>query len=195
MMVKICGITNEADAVASAQAGASALGFNFYSRSPRYIRPEAAANIGVGLRLLRVGVFVNESPATIEAVARIARLDIAQLHGTEASGMFPDMPVWKAFRVTPEWEPGILDEYPTAEAFLLDGPVPGSGEHFDWSRAKGLGRRIILAGGLDPDNVMEAIRQVEPWGVDACSRLESSPGVKDHQKILRFTQAARMVAI
>jgi phosphoribosylanthranilate isomerase len=195
MMVKICGITNERDAVASAQAGASALGFNFYSGSPRFISPGAAARIGIGLRVLRVGIFVNESPATIEEIARIASLDVAQLHGGEAPDTLPGMPVWKAFRITAEWDPEILDAYSAAEAFLLDGPAPGSGGQFDWNRAKGLGRRIILAGGLGPDNVAEAIRQVEPWGVDACSRLESSPGVKDHEKVQRFTRAARMVTI
>jgi phosphoribosylanthranilate isomerase len=182
MIVKICGITNREDALAAVDAGATALGFNFYSKSPRYITPDLAAEISAGLPVLTVGVFVDTLSAT--------SMDVLQLHGSETPADIPaGKRVWKAFRVTPEWNPDAMAAYESAEAFLLDGPGPGTGESFDWSRASGL-KRIILAGGLGPDNVAEAIRQVRPWGVDACSRLESAPGRKDHDKMRRFVRAA-----
>lgn len=186
MMVKICGITNREDAVAAIEAGASALGFNFYPGSPRYITPEKAAEIGDGLDVLKVGVFVDD-PHTAE-IAAIARIDIIQLHGNESS-IPAGHRVWKAFRVTSQWSESEMDAHP-AEAFLLDGPAPGCGEPFDWTRATGLNRKIILAGGLDAENVGIAIQQVKPWGVDACSRLESAPGIKDHEKVRRFIRVA-----
>ncbi len=170
--------------------GASALGFNFYSQSPRFVEPEHAANIADGLTTLRAGVFVNEAPARILEIVSIARLDIVQLHGEErADGLPSGLRIWKAFRVGDGWSPALLDEYP-AEAFLLDGPEPGSGESFDWRMARNLPHRIVLAGGLGPDNVADAIRTVRPWGVDACSRLESSPGHKDQKTMRRFIDAA-----
>src|SRR5688572_16532064 len=97
-MIKICGITNREDALAAAEAGASALGFNFYPKSPRFIRPEVAAVLSDGLSVIRVGVFVDEPPERIDEIARIAHLDIAQLHGTEAPDQMPNVRVWKAFR-------------------------------------------------------------------------------------------------
>jgi phosphoribosylanthranilate isomerase len=190
MMIKICGMTNREDAVAAADAGATALGFNFYPQSPRYITPEHAAAIGSGLSVLKVGVFVDEPPARIEEIARAARLDIAQLHGSERPDQMPDLPVWKAFRATIDWTPDLFDSY-KADAYLLDGVEPGSGQVFCWKRAEALRYRIILAGGLDETNVGEAIRTLDLWGVDACSRLERAPGLKDHQKMLRFVKAAR----
>ena len=190
MMIKICGITNRADAIAAVEAGATALGFNFYSRSPRCITPEQAAEIGRGLDVLKVGVFVDEPSSKVEAVARTAGLDVAQLHGHEPPEQLPGMRVWKAFRASAELTPELFHAYPV-EAFLLDGPEPGTGVTFTWSHAEGLKHRIIVAGGLDDTNVAEAIRALTPWGVDACSRLESAPGIKDHQKVLRFVRAAR----
>lgn len=182
MMVKICGITNREDALAAVDAGATALGFNFYPKSPRYITPELAAEISAGLPVLTVGVVVDSLPATT--------VDVLQLHGNESPADVPaGNRVWKAFRVTPEWNPDTMSAFDGVEAFLLDGPAPGTGVSFDWSRATGL-KRIILAGGLGPDNVAEAIRQVRPWGVDACSKLESTPGRKDHNKMRRFVRAA-----
>ena len=182
MMIKICGITNREDALAAVDAGASALGFNFYPKSPRYITPQAAAEIASDLPVLKVGVFVDHLQPTT--------MDVLQLHGNESA---EDMPagrrVWKAFRVTPEWDPSAMSAYANVEAFLLDGPAPGTGESFDWKRATGM-RQIILAGGLGPDNVAEAIRQARPWGVDACSKLERAPGLKDHEKMRRFVRAA-----
>jgi phosphoribosylanthranilate isomerase len=187
MMVKICGITNREDAVAAVEAGASALGFNFYPKSPRFITPSVAAEISAGLNILKVGVFVNEGDTS--KIAMQVNLDIIQLHGDETPGDIPpNFRVWKAFKVTPDWDATVTSRF-IVEAFLLDGPTPGEGEPFDWTRAAGM-RKIILAGGLGPDNVAEAIRQARPWGVDACSRLERAPGIKDHDKMRRFVRAA-----
>lgn len=183
MMVKICGITNREDALAAVDAGATALGFNFYRKSPRYIAPDSAAEIARDLPVLTVGVVVDEIPAT-------TTMQILQLHGNESpQDVPPGKRVWKAFRVTPEWDASAMALYAGVEAFLLDGPAPGTGEAFDWKRAAGM-RHVILAGGLGPDNVAEAIRQAQPWGVDACSKLERAPGLKDHDKMRRFVRAA-----
>lgn len=187
MMIKICGITNRQDALAAVEAGATALGFNFYPRSPRYVTPEKAAVIAAHVGILKVGVFVDDPDAA--QIAEQAGMDVVQMHGSETPSQIPsNRRVWKAFRVTPDWDPAVLSDYPV-EAFLLDGPAPGSGASFDWRRAAGL-PKIILAGGLGADNVAEAIRQVQPWGVDACSRLERAPGIKDYVKMRSFIQAA-----
>jgi indole-3-glycerol phosphate synthase/phosphoribosylanthranilate isomerase/anthranilate synthase/indole-3-glycerol phosphate synthase/phosphoribosylanthranilate isomerase len=190
VMVKICGITNREDAVAAVQAGASAIGFNFYARSPRYITPQTAAEIGRGLNVLKVGIFVDETPQRVEEIARTAGIDVAQLHGNEAPDQLPRLRVWKAFRASTEWTPELFEKYPV-EAFLLDGAEPGSGQTFCWSNAHALRHRIIVAGGLDETNVGEAMRTMSVWGVDACTRLEKSPGIKDHEKVSRFVKAAR----
>jgi len=187
MMVKICGITNRQDALAAVEAGATALGFNFYPQSPRYISRNTAAVIAAHVNVLKVGVFVNEPDAV--SIAREAGMDVVQLHGSETPEQVPSgIRVWKAFRVTTDWDASHLEDYPV-EAFLLDGPSPGSGQAFDWRRVVGM-QNIILAGGLGPDNVADAIRQVRPWGVDACSRLERAPGIKDYDKMRRFVHAA-----
>jgi phosphoribosylanthranilate isomerase len=187
MMIKVCGITNREDALAAVDTGATALGFNFYPQSPRYISPETAAEISRDLNVLKVGVFVNEADAA--AIAARAGMDILQMHGNERPDQLPTgVRVWKAFRVTSKWNSDTMTGY-NVEAFLLDGPAPGTGEGFDWNRAAGLSN-IILAGGLGPDNVAEAIRLVRPWGVDACSGLERAPGLKDHDKMRRFVRAA-----
>ena len=196
MMVKICGITNRDDALAAAEGGAAALGFNFYRKSPRFIAPEDAARIIEALpaAVCKVGVFVNEPPQAVEQVAVQIGLDVAQLHGDESAATLPaGVRVWKALRVDASFGPATLESY-RVEAFLLDAPSPdvygGSGGTFDWSRAAGLGRKIIVAGGLDAGNVREAIRRARPWGVDACSRLESAPGKKDREKMRAFLRAA-----
>ncbi len=195
MMVKICGITNREDALAAAEAGATAIGFNFYRGSSRYIQPERAAEIAACVDLVKVGVFVNESPAEMERIAALAGLDVVQLHGDEPAAVANRRPgrVWKAFRVTQTWKPESLDEY-AVEAFLLDAPAGGqyggSGHVFDWNRVRRLKSKVILAGGLDAANVGPAIQTVLPWGVDACSRLELSPGRKDHNKMRLFIEAA-----
>jgi phosphoribosylanthranilate isomerase len=191
MMVKICGITNSEDALAAIEGGAAALGFNFYPASPRYITPEAAAEISAGLPAVwKVGVFVDEAPERVWRIARQAGLDIAQLHGSESRENYPrGIRVWKAIRVRDGQVPETLD-FP-AEAVLLDGPA--SGESFDWRNIPGMSRfagKLILAGGLDAGNVRRAIEQAHPWGVDACSRLESAPGRKDHFKMAEFLKAA-----
>jgi phosphoribosylanthranilate isomerase len=195
MIVKVCGITNAEDAAAAIAAGATAIGFNFYPRSPRYIVPEAAALITTPPAVRRVGVFVNEPRATVERIVQIAFLDVAQLHGEESPDDYPaHTAVWKAARVTSDID---LSAYLNArtEALLLDGPAGelygGAGKSFDWSLASAASRRIILAGGLDATNVAAAIAVAHPWGVDSCSRIESAPGKKDHKKMTEFLQAAR----
>ena len=194
MILKICGITNQEDASAAIGGGANAIGFNFYPRSPRYIAPERAAEIASpGVR--RVGVFVNESPAHVEAVARLASLDVAQLHGDEQPSDYPAaVTVWKAARVSAGFD---IASYAgsSAEALLLDGPAGelygGAGQPFDWRLALESSLRIILAGGLDAGNVAAAVALAHPWGVDACSRIESVPGRKDLKKMNDFLQAAK----
>jgi phosphoribosylanthranilate isomerase len=195
MVIKVCGITNPEDASAAADAGATALGFNFYPASPRYVAPERAASIRTRPGMRRVGVFVNETRARMEDVARAAALDTVQLHGDEPPSGYPEgFAVWKAVRVEPGFDLAAFDSCP-AEALLLDGPAGelygGSGRTFDWSVAAASGRRLILAGGLDSANVARAISLARPWGVDSCSRIESSPGKKDHGKMIEFIQAAR----
>jgi phosphoribosylanthranilate isomerase len=190
MMVKICGITNLEDAVAAVEGGASALGFNFWRRSPRYVTPATARGLIERLpaTVWKVGVFVDEDAATVSGIAREAGLDIVQLHGQETARSFPQgARVWKAVRIRGRLDVARLDEYP-AEAILLDGPA--NGETFDWTLAARVSRKLIIAGGLDADNVRAAIEQAKPWGVDACSRLESAPGRKDHGKMGQFLKAA-----
>jgi len=182
MMIKICGITRREDAEAAVQAGASALGFIFYPPSPRYIAPERAAEIASGLPITKVGVFVNESAASIEAVMRAANLDVAQIYGGQAPSTAR---TWKAFRLTAALDPAQAEG---AEAVLLDGPANGQG--FDWTLARNAAERVIVAGGLDASNVAEAIRIAQPWGVDASSRLETAPGIKDHEKVRQFVAQA-----
>ena len=195
MVLKICGITNAEDAAAAVEGGATAIGFNFWPRSPRYVVPEQACQIASGAAVRRVGVFVNEAPARIEEIARVARLDVAQLHGDERPAMYPTgMTVWKAARVSAGFDFSAYEDSP-AEALLLDGAAGelygGGGEVFDWGLAAVVRKRIIVAGGLDASNVAQAIAAAHPWGVDACSRLESAPGKKDHRKMNEFLQAAR----
>jgi phosphoribosylanthranilate isomerase len=191
MIVKICGITNREDALVAVEAGASAIGFNFYRESPRYISPTGASMIAAKIpaSVWRVGVFVNETPESIARIALDAGLDVVQLHGTsEARGIR----VWRAIQANESLLSHVNDE--TAEAVLVDTPSDelygGTGASFEWSRAKGLPKQIILAGGLDAGNVRRAIELALPWGVDACSRLEKSPGVKDRGKVQQFVKTA-----
>ena len=196
MMVKICGITNPEDAMAAVEAGASALGFNFYRKSPRFIEPEEAAHIIENLPagIWKAGVFVNAPPDTVSRIAARIGLDVVQLHGDAPPGALSHgLRVWRAMGVGPEFDATRLEEF-EAEAFLLDTPVSdmygGTGKTFDWSRVAGIPRKIIVAGGLDENNVREAIRLARPWGVDACSRLETAPGRKDHARMRAFVKAA-----
>lgn len=191
MMVKICGITNREDALAAAEAGASAIGFNFYRESPRYISPTGAAMIAekIPASVWKVGVFVDELPDSIAKIVLEVGLDVAQLHGlSEARGVR----IWQAISfLDPASAAVIPDE---AEAVLIDSSpdtkIGGTGETWDWRQLPGLQRNIIIAGGLDAENVRTAIEQTHPWGVDACSRLEKSPGLKDHDKMRKFIHAA-----
>jgi len=184
-MVKVCGITRREDAEVAVAAGASAIGFVFYPKSPRYVTPETAAELGRGLEVWKVGVFVDESPAAIEAAMRAAHLDVAQIYG----GDLPNVPrVWRAIRVGPTSRPANE----RVEAVLLDGPA--NGITFDWKQAHGFSDKLILAGGLNASNVAEAIRVAKPWGVDASSSLESAPGIKDHDKVRQFVKAAQEAA-
>jgi phosphoribosylanthranilate isomerase len=191
MMVKICGITNRDDALAAVDAGAAALGFNFCSASPRFISPPAAAAIIAALppAIWKAGVFADERPETVLGIARETGLDIAQLHGCETVETYPKgIRIWKAIRVKAGSGAleGLLDC--PAEAVLLDGPA--SGQSFDWARVPQAPIRVIVAGGLHAGNVRQAIEQARPWGVDACSQLESTPGRKDHLKMAGFVKAA-----
>jgi len=183
MMIKVCGITRREDALVAAEAGASAIGFIFYPQSPRYIPPERAAALGEGLDLWKVGIFVDESPEAIEAVMRAAHLDVAQIYG---GGAPAGARVWKAFRVADAFEGWLSDD---AEAVFLDSAK--NGVSFDWKLARNAGAKVIVAGGLDASNVAAAIDAAKPWGVDASSKLESAPGVKDHDKVRAFVKAAR----
>jgi phosphoribosylanthranilate isomerase len=181
MMVKVCGITRREDALAAAEYGASAIGFIFYSKSPRYVSPEKARELADGVAAMKVGVFVDESPASIESVMRAANLDVAQIYG---GGVPEGTRVWKAQRVA---SVPIVSQS-NCEAVLLDGQA--NGVSFDWRVARGIAERVIIAGGLDASNVAEAIRVAEPWGVDASSKLEISPGIKDREKMRQFIKAA-----
>lgn len=184
MFVKICGITNRDDALAAVDAGARALGFIFYSHSPRSV---AAAQLAPWLHEIpphvwKVGVFVDEATEVIEQIGAQLDLDIAQLHGRETPDQHPrNIRVWKAFRVADAQTE--IPDYP-AEAILIDGAA------YDWSRTQHLSRPLILAGGLDPDNVRAAIERVRPWGVDVASGIESSPGQKDHALMKKFIEEA-----
>lgn len=188
MFVKICGITNREDALAAVDAGARALGFIFYDKSPRAVTAgQVAAFVGeIPKDIWRVGVFVNESPAKIEEIGAATGLDIAQLHGAETPDRHPrGLRVWRAFRVTGA---GMPDAAYPAEAILLDGPA--SGRSFDWSLAAGFPGQVIVAGGLDETNVREAVERARPWGVDVSSGIEAAPGRKDHARMRQFIKAA-----
>jgi phosphoribosylanthranilate isomerase len=188
MFVKICGITNREDALAAVDAGARALGFIFYDKSPRAV---TAAQIETFVNeipkdIWKVGVFVDESPAKIEEIATALNLDIAQLHGKETPDRHPrGLRVWKAFRVTDALLP---EPARSTEATLLDGPA--TGKPFDWSLAARFPGKLIIAGGLDEHNVREAVATAQPWGVDVSSRLETTPGHKDHARMKKFIEAA-----
>jgi phosphoribosylanthranilate isomerase len=201
-MVKICGITRLEDGLAAVDAGANAVGFNFWRPGKRYVLPERAAEIAAAMPagIRRVGVFVDESPSIVQAIAAQVGLDTLQFHGEEAPEYLESIKgylKWKAFRVSPGWSPSIMGSYGNVEAFLLDaaGPTPGgTGQTFDWSIATAGKRwgKIVLAGGLTPANVAEAVRIVQPWGVDVASGVEDSPGVKNHALVREFVRAARM---
>jgi phosphoribosylanthranilate isomerase len=201
--VKICGITNVADALAAIEAGANLLGFNFYEKSPRFIAETEAAKIRPQLpkKTEAVGIFVNASAADITALCKLVKLDAAQLHGDETAETVAevsrDVSVWKAFRVEPDFHLKTLDEYKEAFAFLFDaahtGQYGGTGRATDWdvARRAAASHRIILAGGLKVENVAAAVRIVRPYAVDVASGVESRPGKKDHGRMREFIQEVR----
>ncbi len=201
VLVKVCGITEERDALECAYLGVEAVGFNFWPRSPRYIEPDAARRIVERLPVLmaKVGVFVDEPPIRVLEIARQVGLTAAQLHGAEPPNVcaaLAPLPWYKAIRVGPRFDPAALDAYPCT-TFLLDGYDPtrpgGSGVAFDWriARPLGLRGRILIAGGLDPANVAVAIEQARPYGVDVCSGVEFVAGKKDLDRLERFVEAVR----
>ena len=204
--VKICGITNWADAQRAMNAGAALLGFNFYAKSPRYIAPAKARRIVRRLprRVLAVGVFVNESEQKMLQIARSVGLDRLQLHGDESADtverLTRSLPVIKAFRAGDSFRPVKLARFKRASAILLDGfdrrRRGGTGKTFDWRLARGAKRyaRIFLAGGLTPENVGDAIRVVEPYAVDVCSGVEAKLGKKDPERIEALMRAVRAAA-
>jgi phosphoribosylanthranilate isomerase len=200
-LVKICGITTLADAMVAVEAGADALGFNFYRPSPRYIRPEKAREIIDRLpeSILKVGVFVNEDVESVARIATEANLSAVQLHGDETPEYCHELAgqyVIKVFRAGD----GVDVETYGVDAILLDTKDDllrgGTGRVFDWSiaqRTNDSTPKLFLAGGLSPENVAEAITTVRPYAVDACSSLEESPGRKDHTRVRAFVKAVRSV--
>ena len=206
--VKICGITGIEDAHLAIDCGADMLGFNFYPRSPRFIAPDVCLRLVSGLgerrkKATMVGVFVNMPPQKVREVLEYCRLDLAQLSGDEPSrelDLFGEL-AFKAVRPRSAEELGhVLATYPIrskAPQFLIDaskaGFYGGTGEQANWQVAALLSsqKHILLAGGLDPDNVAQAIMQVNPWGVDVASGVERSPGKKDPDRLQAFIQAVK----
>jgi phosphoribosylanthranilate isomerase len=199
--VKICGITRLQDLHAACDAGADALGFVFYEKSPRHLSIATAAAL---LRELppfvqSVGLFVNAEPAFIEAVLNAVPLDLLQFHGDEtpADCARYGRPYIKAVRVNRDTD--LLKcaaDFAAARGLLLDAYVPGvpggTGERFDWTLIPpNLPKPVILSGGLTPDNVAEAVQRVRPWAVDVSSGVEVSKGIKDAHKIAQFIAKAK----
>ncbi|MBA3514769.1 MAG: phosphoribosylanthranilate isomerase [Pyrinomonadaceae bacterium] len=201
--VKICGITNLEDALLSVAAGADALGFNFYRPSPRYIEPFAAREIVDRLpgNVLTVGVFVNEAvPETVERIASDAGLGAVQLHGDETPDYCRALRgryVIKVLTADNDFEPQRALDYEVQAIMIdtFDSQMRGAtGRVMDWSvarKTRALVPRFFLAGGLAAENVRDAIAAVDPYGVDACSRLEISPGKKVPERVEAFIKAAR----
>lgn len=199
LRVKICGITNVEDALQAAACGADALGFVFFEKSPRCVTPEQAREIISQLPslVMTVGLFVNAEPETICETAEICKLDRVQLHGDETPDecLLPPLKIIKALRVRDAASLARADEYPVD--LLLDAwsdqAYGGTGHSFDWQLARELAARrsIILAGGLRPDNVAEAVATIKPYAVDVSSGVELTPGKKDHGKVAEFIRQAR----
>ncbi len=205
MIVKICGITRPEDAVACIRAGADWLGLNFWPTSKRYLNLAQASDVVQAARRARadvglVGVFVDQPLGEVTGVLSALELDRAQLHGDEPPDFVHRLGD-RAIKALPITESAQLDELAEYDCpvVLIDTPSPGrggSGIVGDWSVAKTAAaeRRVILAGGLTPDNVADAIAAVQPWGVDVASGVESAPGVKDHELVARFVEQARAAA-
>jgi phosphoribosylanthranilate isomerase len=201
-LVKICGITNFADALAAVEADADMLGFNFYAASPRYIEPEEARSIINKLpkTVISVGVFVNESLDDIERIASTSGVSVLQLHGDESPEYccaLKPQHVLKVFNTAQDFDPKRISDY-DVQLIMIDAGAEtlrgGTGRLSDWSKARQVRElfpTMFLAGGLSPQNVGAAIEEVEPFGVDACSSLELAPGKKDHERVRDFVAAVR----
>ncbi|MFN8412090.1 MAG: phosphoribosylanthranilate isomerase [Anaerolineales bacterium] len=199
--IKICGIKTVQDALAAMEAGADLIGFNFYPKSPRYIDVGICRDIMSVMRkyghVTYVGVFVNSPVEEVQGTIETCGLSFAQLHGDETPEMLNALngKAFKAFRGIPSDITGY--ERNEAPALLVDAAVKGvyggSGVTADWSVAAELAKRypLLLAGGLTPENVAEAVRQVKPWGVDVASGVESEPGKKDAAKMSAFVKAVK----
>ena len=205
-LVKICGITNLDDALAAVEAGADALGFNFYKPSPRYITPQHASEIIDQLpkSLLTVGVFVDARLDSVKAIAQEANLQALQLHGDESPAYCRELAtnhyVIKTFAVSDSFDLETPNAY-EVEAIMLDTKHNslrgGTGRVFDWSVAQRLAAtipKLFLAGGLSPENIENAIKTVRPFAVDACSALEDNPGKKNEERMRVFVNTVRRVA-
>ena len=199
--IKICGITNLADALAAVEAGADALGLNFYERSPRHVSLKTAAEISKQIPpfVIRVGLFVNAPEELVTRAIGECSLSLLQFHGDEPPEFCTQFGLMsmKAFRIRDAESLKQLPEFHT-DAYLLDAYSPeargGTGEKFNWDlaiEAQKFGKPIFLAGGLTPENIADAVRKVRPFGVDVSSGVESSPGKKDHAKIRAFVAAVR----
>jgi phosphoribosylanthranilate isomerase len=202
MFVKICGITRLEDAKAAVDAGADALGFVFWPDSRRFIDPYRARAIVATLPpfVAAVGVFVNQAAEYVSSVASLVRLSAVQLHGDETAEYAADLrrQVIKAIAIG--GQAPAVDQWPSHVTLLLDAHDPvkrgGTGRLVDWSAAATIAatRRVILAGGLTPANVGEAISRVRPFGIDVSSGVERSPGVKDHERIEALFDAVHRAA-
>jgi phosphoribosylanthranilate isomerase len=212
MKVKICGLKTAAEAMAACEAGADLIGFNFHPESPRYIEVHDCARLvqalrGSGCQAILVGVFVNRTASEIRLILEACDLDLAQLSGNEPARTVVEMGA-RAFKVLRPQDKESLEKslayYPSRlepPAWLLDayqlGKYGGTGQTANWGLAADLASRypILLAGGLTPDNVAQAVRIVKPWGVDVSSGVEAAPGRKDPARIRAFIQAAREPAL
>lgn len=208
MKIKICGITNQEDAAAAVAAGADALGFIMYRKSPRFVEPAVARAIITGLPpfVLAVGVFVNEAADRVRGLVDECGFALAQLHGDESALYCQSLgrPALKAIRLKDRGAFLALAEFhgrANVRGFLIDAfsdqAYGGTGQTVDWTLAKEAARSapIILAGGLTPTNVADAISQVRPYGIDVNSGVEQSPGKKNQDKVKAFIQAARLVPV
>ena len=202
-LVKICGITNLEDALTAVEAGADALGFNFYRPSPRYISPDAAEEIIRRLpdELLKVGVFVNESPETVLEIAQTTGITALQLHGDESPAYCAGFADWYLIKVLSQKDlsQGTARDYNVTAVMIDAGDKStrgGTGRVVDWSVAathRSLVSKLFLAGGLSPSNIEEAIASVRPYAVDACSLLEQAPGKKNDELVRAFIRKVRGV--
>lgn len=213
--VKICGVTRPGDAAHAVTAGADLLGLNFWPRSKRYLPPAEAIAVAAAARaagaVQLAGVFVDAAVAEVAAIARAVGLDVIQLHGDEtvadarALADATGLAIWKAIAIGTAADVAGLAAWPhdatagfALAAVLLDTPSAGrggSGHAFDWRLVRGAPHhRLVLAGGLHPDNVAAAVAAVAPWAVDVASGVEAAPGIKDPGKVTAFIAAARRIA-